>query len=353
MPSLREFAADTQALLARGIALVPPSAQRFLSGRPPRIVDGQVLDPGIQLLLRLMALRGYPAFVSGPNASPAAERAHLRREAHNAVGRFATRVGSVSELIVDGAAGPLAARHYAPPAPDRAPLLVFFHGGGWVVGDIDTHDEPCRLLCLHAGVHVLSVDYRLAPEHPFPAAVDDALAATRWALAHAPGLGADPARVAVGGDSAGGNLAAVASQELRSELAVQVLIYPGIELDTLETRSGRLFGEGLFLDNTSRRWCMDRYLPPGADRSDPRASPSRAKQLTGLPPAVVLTAAFDPLRDEGEAYAEALREAGNRVAVHRAEGLIHGFINFTTISRRARAETLALAALVRSELAVP
>jgi acetyl esterase len=202
---------------------------------------------------------------------------------------------------------------------------------------------------------VLSVAYRQAPEHPFPAAVHDAVAATRWALGHAAGLGADPARVGVGGDSAGGNLAAVVARELAGgdgpPLALQLLIYPGTDLTGSETRSARLFGRGFYLDDASREWCMDRYLPAGIDRADPLVSPLRGDPLSGLAPAVVVTGAFDPLRDEGEAYAAALTAAGNRVASHRAEGLIHGFINLTTVNRRSRDAVLALAGMARSELA--
>jgi acetyl esterase len=203
-------------------------------------------------------------------------------------------------------------------------------------------------------VHVLSIDYRLAPEYPFPAAVEDAVAATRWALAHAAELGADPLRVGVGGDSAGGTLAAVSAVELRGgrepALALQLLIYPGADLTTLETRSGRLFGRGFFLTDASRRWCMDRYAPVGTDRADPRLSPLRAPDLTGVAPAIVVTAAFDPLRDEGEAYAQALEAAGSRVVSLRADGLIHGFINLTAVNRRSRDAVIRLAGAVRAEL---
>ncbi len=338
---------------AKVIAALSPRAQRALAGRVPVQVDGQVLDPGIQLLMRLMALRGSASFIPDDGATVAEQRARIRREAL-AIARWPTAVGSVAELDVDGATGPLRARHYAPAeATEGAPLLVFFHGGGFATGDLDTHDEPCRLLCRYAGVHVLSIAYRLAPEHRWPAGIEDAIAATKWAHAHAARFGADPGRIAVGGDSAGGNFAAVVARELTRQgeavPALQVLIYPGT--DMVETRrSAELFGEGFFLTRESMDWCVEQYLPADADRADPGLSPLRAPDLEGLPPAIVITAAFDPLRDEGEAYAEALRAAGNRVNTVRVPGLIHGFINLTAVNRNSRDQVVALAGMIRGAL---
>jgi acetyl esterase len=225
-----------------------------------------------------------------------------------------------------------------------------------VFGDLDTHDEPCRLLCRHAQVQVLSIDYRLAPEHPFPAAVHDALAAFRWAVAHASELGADAERVAVGGDSAGGNLSAVTARLAASDggpkPALQLLIYPAVDLTDAETDSGRMFADGFFLTENDRRWSTRHYLSgPDADATDPRVSPARAEDLSGLPPAIVITAGFDPLRDEGEAYAEALRRAGTAAVLERAPELIHGFINMTTVPA-ARDAVVRLAGMVRASLAL-
>ena len=239
---------------------------------------------------------------------------------------------------------------------EKPPLLVFFHGGGFVIGDLDTHDEPCRMLCRHAGVQVLSVDYRLAPEHPFPSAVRDALAAFRWAVAHASELGADAERVAVGGDSAGGNLSAVtaqlASRDGGPAPALQLLIYPDVDLTEARATSGRLFAEGFYLTENDRRWCTRHYFAgTERDASDPLASPALAQDLSGLAQAIVITAGFDPLRDEGEAYAEALRKAGTRVVLDRAPDLIHGFINMTTVPA-ARDAALRLAGMVRAGLAL-
>ncbi|MHB8695642.1 MAG: alpha/beta hydrolase [Solirubrobacteraceae bacterium] len=344
-----------QALAARGLGSLPGGAQRALSGRRRIELDGQLLDPGIQLLLSAMARRGAAEVVKDTASEPPVERARISREARS-LARWPTAVGEVRELEVPGAAGPLAARHYAPPAfADGDPaLLVYVHGGGWVLGDLDSHDEPCRMLCRHAGINVLSVAYRLAPEHPFPAGVDDAVAVLRWALGAAESLGADPARVAVGGDSAGGNLSAVACQQLALTVAspppaLQVLVYPSTDLAG-STRSSELFADGFFLTARSRRWCETRYAGPEVDRTDPRISPLRAADLTSLPPAIVITAGFDPLRDEGEAYADALREAGVPVVSYRASDLIHGFVNFTTVNRRSRDVTVMLAGMIRAAL---
>jgi acetyl esterase len=267
-------------------------------------------------------------------------------------------VGEVRDLTIEGAAGPLRARHFAPAESGGAggpnPLLVYYHGGGFVIGDLDTHQSPCRMLCRHAGVHVLSIDYRMGPEHPFPAAADDARAALSWAFAHAGELGADPARVCVGGDSAGGNLAAVASWQAVREggpaPVFQLLVYPVTDL-VEKRRSYELFKDGFLLTSAEMDWFRDHYVPQEADRSDPRVSILRADDLSGLPPALVVTAGFDPLRDEGEAYAQALRDAGNVVAQRRFEGLIHGFFNMSGSSRVSRDAVVEIAGATRALLA--
>jgi acetyl esterase len=248
---------------------------------------------------------------------------------------------------VAGAAGPLAARLYVPRGVQTpGPLLVYYHGGGWVEGSAATHDPSCRLLAHLAGVRILSVDYRLAPEHPFPAAADDALAAYRDARARAAELGADPARIAVGGDSAGGHLAAVTALALRGEPdapAFQLLIYPG--LDMTRKRPSRLrFGTGFVLTEESMTWYEDQYAPDRERRADPRVSPLRAPDLAGVAPAHVATALADPLRDEGEEYAARLGRAGVPVALYR-HPQVHGFFNLTAMRSGLRGLTLIAGAL--------
>lgn len=353
-PKRRSFADRMQYRAAAAMAFLPEGAKLRLAGHREQPAEGGRLDPGLALVLRSMEATGT-AVLSGDGVGPEQMRANAAASAR-IFGRPMTEVGSVRDLWVDGAGEPLEARHYRPaPGDDSRPgLLVFAHGGGYVVGSLDTHDEACRLLCRHAGVQVLSVAYRLAPEHRFPAGVEDFTAALRWALATAEELGADPERVAVGGDSAGGNLSAVASQVIcasdERRPALQVLIYPGVDF-TEDYASYTTFGEGFFLTAADLSAYTDFYLPEGLDRADPRLSPLRADDLGGLPPAIVLTASFDPLRDEGEAYAAALAAAGVPTVAWRAQGLIHGFINMTNVNRASRDAVITLAGMVRAALA--
>jgi acetyl esterase len=334
--------------LARRLDGLPPSWQRRLAGGAPVTLDGLTLDPGLQLLLALRRRR----LVELESLSPAAARRLICREAAAVTGR-PLPVGSVADLTVDGAAGPLPARHYTPAEPGPHPLLLFLHGGGFVLCDLDTHDQVCRLLCRRAGVQVLSVAYRLAPEHPFPAAVSDAWAALCWAAGNAARLGADPARLAVGGDSAGGNLSAVVAQRAAREggptLALQLLLYPAIDR-TAPYRSLELFADGFFLTRAEIDWFDRHYWTPD-DRGDPRLSPLPGAGLPGLAPALVVTAGFDPLRDEGEAYAAAMAAGGTEVRLRRHPGMIHGFANLIDVSRSARAALVEVADEARTMLA--
>jgi acetyl esterase len=248
----------------------------------------------------------------------------------------------------------LRVRHYAPFETDARPLLVFFHGGGFVVGDLDTHDTPCRALCRDARLHVLSVDYRLAPEHKFPAAVHDAQAAFRWAREHAHELGADPARVAVGGDSAGGNLAAVvsllAARTGDAQPVLQLLLYPTTDR-TRDWPSVNMFGHGFFLTREDIDWFYAHYTDgTGVDRADPAISPLCAAPLPRTAPAIVVTAAFDPLRDEGLAYARALREAGTPTVELSGDGLVHGFVSMTVLSRSSHSVMRDITSTLRGML---
>jgi acetyl esterase len=340
-----------QRLLASRLDRLPDRAKLALAGGRPVLSAGQALDPSAQLTIRLAALSGGASLVA--SSDPGRERERLRAQAFVAQGR-STPVPAVREMSVSGAGGPLPARHYSPgEVGGPAPLLVYLHGGGWVLGDLDTHDELCRLICLHAGVHVVSVAYRLAPEHPFPAGLEDALAAWRELVGRAAALGADAGRVALGGDSAGANLTAAACQALAAAgepvPSLQLLLYPAVEF--VETfASEREFDNGFMLDAASRRWFQDCYIPAGLDRADPRLSVLRGP-LQGQPPALLVTAGFDPLRDQGEAYAEALRLAGAAVCAVRFGGLLHGFANMTGISRAARDAVLVVCGMLRAELA--
>jgi acetyl esterase len=322
-----------------------------LSGKPPVTVEGETLAPEVQLMLALLARRETPLEALTP-----AYARQRRRDLATVYGVRPVAVGAVEDLEIGGGDGALRVRHYAPNEPGGPhPLLVFYHGGGFTYGDLETHDGLCRMLCMHAGVHLLAVDYRLAPENPFPAAVEDAFAALRWARANIDPLGADASRVGVAGDSAGGNLAAVAAQLSRDEgdapLALQVLVYPATDATT-RRRSRDLFGEGFLLTDEQMKWFDVNYL--GEERvhaSNPRASPLLASDLSGLAPALVFTAAFDPLRDEGEAYAQALQSAGTATMLRRFPGVTHGFLSAAGISRTCRDALVEVAGATRAAFA--
>lgn len=265
-------------------------------------------------------------------------------------------VAEVRDLSIPGPHGPIPLRLYRPAAAPASgsPALAFFHGGGWVLGNLESHDGVCRHLAERAGCVVLAVDYRLAPEHKFPASLDDAFAATRWLSAGAAGLGVDPARIAVGGDSAGGNLAAAVCLLAREAggpaIAFQLLLYPATDF-AMDTPSHGHFGEGHLLTRASMAWFRDHYLNHAGEAADWRASPLRAVSVEGLPPAYVLTASHDPLRDEGEAYARRLLEAGIPVTSWRAQGLIHGFLPMGKAIAASGPALDRLAAALRAGLA--
>lgn len=302
-----------------------------------------MLDPQARALLDLMIERQVPAVHT---LSPDEAR-RLYRERRTFTQPDPRPLAEVRDLATGGGT-PL--RLYRP-AAGTLPLLVYFHGGGWTIGDLDTHDVLCRHLAAAAGCAVLSVDYRLGPEHRFPAAVDDCVAAVRWARANAGALGVDPKRIAVGGDSAGGNLAAVVSiteRDAGEHLAYQLLIYPATDMRAVAP-SHVSNGQGYLLTADSVGYYRGHYVPDPAQWHDWRASPLLAADLTRLPPALVLTAGYDPLRDEGREYADALSKAGNRVQYVCFERQIHGFATMGRVIDEANtALDLCGAALARA-----
>lgn len=312
---------------ATAVGSLPSTLKRVLAGRPVRS-DGQVLDTEIQIMLKMLALLPDSDF---EQLSLEQSRAQIDMEARLVSGR-PIPMSSVETLSIPGPARAIPARLFRPEGlPPSAPLLVYFHGGGFVLGSLDSHDSLCRFLARHAEVGVLAVDYRLAPEHVFPAAVDDAVAAFRFAVENADALGFDPGRVAVAGDSAGGNLATVVAQLTRDggpRPAFQMLFFPWLDLTT-KRRSYELFSDGYFLTEAQIDWYTKHYTPSASDRTDPRASPILTEDLSGLPPAYIALAGFDVLRDEGVEYAARLRAAGVPTTLRIHRGLIHAFVNLT------------------------
>ena len=289
------------------------------------------------------------------NLTPTEMRRTFDTLARSMDGGAAPKV-SIENTTLPGPGGPLPIRIYSPEGTGAgtSPGLIYFHGGGGIFGNLDTHDGLCRRLADGSGCRLISVDYRLAPEHKFPAAVEDAYAATAWLVEHAPELGLDPRRVAIGGDSAGGNLAAVVCQLAREQggpdLALQVLFCPILDIDA-ETESRRTLLEGYFLTRPMIDWITKHYLPEMFDPGDPRISPLRAADFSGLPPAHIHTAEFDPLRDEGQQYADRLRQAGVAVNYTCHEGMIHHFYGMAGIVPYVRTAIASAAAAIRQALA--
>jgi acetyl esterase len=264
-------------------------------------------------------------------------------------------IGSVQNVRAPGPNGDIRLRSYAPAGAGKGslPTLVFYHGGGFVIGDLDTHDGLCRVLCMESGVRVIAVDYRLAPENRFPAAVDDAWAALSWIAANGTSLGVDVGRLAVAGDSAGAALATVSALTAREkggpDLALQLLMFPPTDL-AADTQSRRKWTEGYFLDKLTIDWFFENYLPKSTDRRDPRLSPLRAADLRGVAPVYLMTAEFDPLHDEGLDYAARLRESGVPVTVMDYPNLVHDFIYLDAVLPQARQAVSAAAHAVKDAL---
>jgi acetyl esterase len=264
-------------------------------------------------------------------------------------------VAHVEDRTIQGPAGAIPVRVYrSAAAPTPAAALVYFHGGGWVLGSLDSHDGLCRALANKTNAVIVSVDYRLAPEARYPAAADDCYAATRWVSEHGAQIGVDGTRIAVGGDSAGGNLAAVVSLMARDRsgpaLRHQILTYPVADHD-FERASYRDNAEGYLLTRGAMQWFWDHYVPNRPQRDEAYASPLRAEKLVGLPPATVITAEYDPLRDEGEAYAARLREAGVATVATRYDGQIHGFVSLFEVFDQGKAGVDQIAEALRTALA--
>jgi acetyl esterase len=307
------------------------------------------LDPQAQHVIDAMAALNLKPV---EESTPAEARESIRTRTA-ALGPFPD-VAAVVDHRVPVSGGEIIVRAYSPGGPGPHPALVYYHGGGWVIGDLYTHDGLCRSITNAARCTVLSVDYRLAPESKYPVAVEDSYAALLWIVANAERLGIDRRRIAVGGDSAGGNLATVMALVARDRkgprLALQVLIYPVTDHD-LDTRSYRENATGYVLTREGMRWFWNHYLAREAQGREPYASPLRASSLAGLPPALIITAEYDPLCDEGEAYAARLRDAGVPVTLTRYPGMFHGFVRMTNILDKARTALDEIASSVQKAFA--
>ncbi len=326
-------------------------ALRFLDGH--RIsVGGRTMDPKAQIVGEFVKSIRVPGYYP-----PLPELRQQLRTMVTLMDEPAPSLPRIEDLKIPGPAGTIGARLYDP-AGDKAPrpVVTYFHGGGWVQGDLDTHHGLCARLAQRSGGLVVAIDYRLAPEHKFPAAVLDCMAAYRWVRAHAAEIGGDARRVAVAGDSAGGNLSAVVSQ-LAAQAGepvptCQVLIYPAVDF-ALDTPSHRELEDAHIIPRERILWYMEQYLAGDVDRTDLRASPLRATDLKGQPPALVITGGFDPLRDEGHAYAERLRAAGVDVVYREYTGQIHAFVSLTKVIPQGLACTLEIGDYLRERLGCP
>ena len=306
------------------------------------------LDPNVRSILELIEAQGNPPLETMPVAQA---RAFVSEHSKPVIGT-PEPVRSVENLRIPVSGGEVGIRIYTPDTQAPRPALVYFHGGGWVVCDLETHDVVCSAIARRAGAVVVSVDYRLAPEHKFPIAVTDCYDATVWVASNAERLGIDPKRICVGGDSAGGNLATVISLKSRNErgpaIALQAMVYPVTDLSSFDTSSYSEFAEGYSLSRSMMEWFRDHYLGSVADRENPDASPLLAQDLSGLPPALIITAECDPLRDEGESYAKRLKQAGIAVTLQRYAGMIHPFFSWSGVIPQAFDAIQQVADAVRS-----
>jgi acetyl esterase len=353
-PALAALFRTRAALLA---LRVPLSWVNVATGAPI-IIDGQTLDARTQWLLTVFEKSKRPDIQDLPLPAARAQFDTYMKALSGSLlpmGLGDPPVGEIVNRTVPGPAGYLPIRIYRPPGAKAGPMptLLFLHGGSWALGGLDAYDLPCRFLAANGGCMVMALEYRLAPEHKFPAGVDDCLAAWRWLAANADSIGANSRRLAVAGDAAGGNLAAVVAQLTRDDPvrpALQLLIYPILDL-AMDTRSYELFGEGFLATRRSMEWGRDLYLDDRGQTADPRVSPLQAPTLAGLPTSLVFTAGFDVVRDEAAVYAEKLRAAGVRVAYRNFDSLIHGFVGMRGVLQAAARAMDDIAAGLRHELA--
>ena len=339
---------STQRFLARTLLSLPTPLLRMMSGGGVDYRGGRTLDPRLQFLTAQAATSPGMESLSPQEARKASATGLATLTTGLAPGVRA------ESLTVPGADGEIAARIYRPDIQDSAaPVLVYAHMGGGVIGDLDTCEAFCSLVAKTVGCPVISVDYRLAPEHRFPSGLNDVLAVYRWAREHAVRFGAQPGRAAIGGDSMGGHFAAILAQDLRRasepQPEYQLLIYPCVDVAS-ETQSMTTYAEAFPLGRATMDWFMGHYMGPQDDPANLRLSPMRATDLTGLAPAIIATAGFDPLVDQGEAYAKALKAAGVRIDYRRYDSLAHGFTAFTGAIPAADAACRQIADLVRTSL---
>jgi acetyl esterase len=331
MSLVAQLTATARGVTARSILRLPKPVIRRLAGAPV-VIDGKTLDPEMQLLLRLQSIEGPPV-----ETLPIRKGRAKVVSAAKAVGGDLP-IGAVTDRTIDGPGGPLTLRFYTPRGlTGDAPALVFFHGGAWIYGDLESHDGLCRFLAEEAQVRVIAVDYRLAPEAPFPAGFDDAWAAWRWVAEHAKGIAIDPTRIAVGGDSAGGCFAALVAQHAVGDEGIkpafQLLIYPVTDFLNASERP-EAYADGFYLTKAYMDLGEESYLLGDEDKADPRLSPLH-QDVAGVAPAHVVTAGFDLLLDEGKAYADKLRAAGVPVEYACEDGLIHSFANMVAVGTSA------------------
>ena len=347
---LKEIARQLQGKAANAALRMPISWVNLLAG-PPITVDGRTLDTRTQWFLQLLAGSGQqPLHRLGVQQA----RAEFDMFQPMMSGRAAP-VAEIVDRTIAGPGGRLRVRFYRPAGSVARllPTILYFHGGGWVIGSLEAYDLPCRFFCARSGCAVVAVDYRLAPEHKFPGALDDAVAAFRWLAAEGTELGIDPDRIVVAGDSAGGTLATAVAQLVRGEArtpCLQWLIYPATDL-AADTPSHKSCGHGFLLTQADMEWFRGLYLNDLSEIADPRVSPLRAPDLSGLPPALIFTAGLDPLRDDGQAYAERLTAAGVKTVHREFDSLIHGFVGMRGALQAAARAMDDMVAGLRHELA--